>query len=74
MSRAFGDKSLQPYVIADPYISYRPINPDQDCFFYCCSDGVTDIIEDNVGCAIVDDQLQKGQSTSQVGQTVLHCI
>lgn len=66
VSRAFGDKSLQPYVIADPFISYRPINPDQDVFFYCCSDGVTDIIEDNVGCAIVEEQLNKGQSTSQV--------
>ena len=29
VSRAFGDRSLQPYVIADPYISCRPINLDQ---------------------------------------------
>lgn len=29
VTRAFGDRSLQPYVIADPYISCRPVNLEQ---------------------------------------------
>ncbi len=53
VSRAFGDRSLQPYVIADPYISCRPIDPDKDSFIYLVSDGVTDMIEDPAGCSVV---------------------
>lgn len=41
VSRAFGDRTLQPYVIADPYVQGRPIDPDTDAFFYLASDGVT---------------------------------
>ena len=29
VSRAFGDKALHPYVIAEPFISARPLNLDQ---------------------------------------------
>ncbi len=41
MSRAFGDRTLQPYVIADPHVDSRPLDPDADLFFYLASDGVT---------------------------------
>jgi hypothetical protein len=29
VTRAFGDRSLQPYVIADPDIKYRPVDIEQ---------------------------------------------
>lgn len=41
MSRAFGDRTLQPFVIADPHVLSRPIDPDRDQFVYLASDGVT---------------------------------
>lgn len=41
VSRAFGDRTLQPYVIADPHVHSRPLDPEQDQFFYLASDGVT---------------------------------
>ncbi len=41
VSRAFGDRTLQPYVIADPHIEARPLDPDNDMFVYLASDGVT---------------------------------
>lgn len=43
MSRAFGDRTLQPYVIADPHVLCRPLDIDQDLFFYLVSDGVTGV-------------------------------
>jgi hypothetical protein len=41
VSRAFGDRTLQPYVIADPHIHNRSLEPDRDMFMYLVSDGVT---------------------------------
>ncbi len=53
VSRAFGDKTLAPYVIADPFISVRPIDPTLDLFLYLVSDRVTDLVEDPMGCQVV---------------------
>lgn len=66
MSRAFGDKTLAPYVIADPFISVRPIDPNLDLFLYLVSDGVTDMVEDPMGCQVVMEQLSLGHSTAEV--------
>jgi serine/threonine protein phosphatase PrpC len=41
VSRAFGDRTLQPFVIADPHVQARELDPDVDSFFYLASDGVT---------------------------------
>ncbi|KAG1668651.1 hypothetical protein FOA52_001256 [Chlamydomonas sp. UWO 241] len=65
VSRAFGDRALHPFVIAEPYISVRPVNPDQDAFLYIASDGVTDVIDDTAGCQIVADCLARGQSSEK---------
>eukprot|EP00798_Chlamydomonas_sp_ICE-L_P000509 gene509-1918_t len=70
------DKTLAPYVIADPHTISRPLNPVVDDFIYLVSDGVTDLIEDGAdgviyfkedgaGCAIVNEQLSRGNSTAQ---------
>lgn len=71
VSRAFGDKTLHPYVIADPYISTRQLNLDQDSFLYLASDGVTDMVDDLTGCQVVADQLARGSSTSQAAQALV---
>ncbi|GAX72575.1 hypothetical protein CEUSTIGMA_g31.t1 [Chlamydomonas eustigma] len=71
VSRAFGDRSLQPYVIADPDIKYRPVNIEQDSFLYLVSDGVTDMIEDTTGCAVVNDVLSRGGSSAQAADALV---
>lgn len=71
VSRAFGDRTLQPYVIADPHVSTRPINPDTDLFFYLASDGVTDMVDDATGCAIVSEQFARGMNTTQAAAALV---
>ncbi|GFH07144.1 PPM-type phosphatase domain-containing protein, partial [Haematococcus lacustris] len=39
VSRAFGDRTLQPFVIPDPHVLGRPLDPKADLFFYLASDG-----------------------------------
>eukprot|EP00798_Chlamydomonas_sp_ICE-L_P028039 gene28039-31140_t len=72
VSRAFGDKTLQPYVIADPYVKARQLNPELDAFIYLVSDGVTDIIEDAAGCAIVNEQLSRGSNVTQAAAALVN--
>mmetsp|Transcript_37253 Transcript_37253/g.82877 ORF Transcript_37253/g.82877 Transcript_37253/m.82877 type:complete len:468 (+) Transcript_37253:278-1681(+) len=72
VSRAFGDRTLQPYVIADPYVCSRPLNLDQDSFFFLASDGVTDLIDDNTGCTIVADQLARGCNAAQAAAALVN--
>eukprot|EP00798_Chlamydomonas_sp_ICE-L_P011398 gene11398-12098_t len=71
VSRAFGDRALQPYVIADPHVLTRVINPEADSFIYLVSDGVTDIIEDAAGCLIVKEQLSRGASAAQAAAALV---
>ena len=52
-------------------MSARPLNPDVDSFLYLVSDGVTDIIEDSAGCAIVHEQLSGGKTTSQAAAALV---
>jgi len=45
VSRAIGDSLLQPFVIADPYISETDITPE-DKFLILACDGLWDIFTD----------------------------
>mmetsp|Transcript_7854 Transcript_7854/g.13503 ORF Transcript_7854/g.13503 Transcript_7854/m.13503 type:complete len:475 (+) Transcript_7854:108-1532(+) len=71
VSRAFGDRTLQPYVISNPYLSCRALDPDTDLFFYLASDGVTDMVDDQAGCAVVAEQLSRGASPAQAAASLV---
>ncbi|KAL6754068.1 phosphatase 2C-like domain-containing protein [Haematococcus lacustris] len=71
VSRAFGDRTLQPYVIPDPHVLGRPLDPDADLFFYLASDGVTDMVDDALGCNVIAEQLHKGCNTTQAAAALV---
>uniref|UniRef100_A0A7R9YQJ1 PPM-type phosphatase domain-containing protein n=1 Tax=Chlamydomonas euryale TaxID=1486919 RepID=A0A7R9YQJ1_9CHLO len=72
VSRAFGDKSLQPYVTAEPHISVRVVDREQDAFLYMASDGVTDVVQDAAGCSVVAESLARGVGVQQAAAALVN--
>ncbi|KAJ9532759.1 hypothetical protein QJQ45_010878 [Haematococcus lacustris] len=75
VSRAFGDRTLQPFVIPDPHVLGRPLDPKADLFFYLASDGpallLADMVDDALGCNVIAEQLQKGCNTTQASAALV---
>lgn len=52
VARAFGDKSLYPYIIADPYLHTKVLDND-DLFLILACDGIWDEVKDEEAVNIV---------------------
>jgi serine/threonine protein phosphatase PrpC len=56
ISRALGDKALNPYVIPDPEITITPLTPDDQFIIMAC-DGVWDVIDNQEAVNVVRQAL-----------------
>lgn len=59
MSRAVGDRMLRPEVIAEPEITVTRRTPEDECLVLA-SDGMWDVISNDVACSVARQCLQDG--------------
>ncbi|KAF8668277.1 hypothetical protein HU200_052332 [Digitaria exilis] len=59
MSRALGDRMLRPEVIAEPEITVTRRTPEDECLILA-SDGMWDVISNDVACSVARQCLQDG--------------
>lgn len=53
MSRAIGDSYLKPFVISDPEVRVVERNDGEDEFLILASDGLWDVVSNEVACNVV---------------------
>jgi protein phosphatase 2C len=53
MSRAIGDSYLKPFVISDPEVQVVERNDGEDEFLILASDGLWDVVSNEVACNVV---------------------
>uniref|UniRef100_A0A1D1Z664 protein-serine/threonine phosphatase n=1 Tax=Anthurium amnicola TaxID=1678845 RepID=A0A1D1Z664_9ARAE len=66
MSRALGDKYLKPVVISEPEISFTERTPDDE-FLIIASDGLWDVLSNDLACDIARRCLQDGSQPAIAG-------
>lgn len=69
VSRAFGDFSLKPYVIAQPEILVHPISKLDEFLILAC-DGVWDVLTNQQAVDLVRMSLQKNQNSKIAAQAL----
>ncbi|OAY77206.1 putative protein phosphatase 2C 9 [Ananas comosus] len=66
MSRAIGDSFLKPYVISEPEVTVTEREEGDECLMLA-SDGLWDVVTNEMACSVARMCLRGAASTSQVG-------
>lgn len=71
VSRAFGDKQLNPYVTCQPEIQTFDVNSPQNKFLIIACDGVWDVITDEEACSLIQSIANPEEAAKVLRDTAL---